>query len=162
MPPTKPSLSVFKVVSKEGLVAYQEAESKAKAERLLEIEGELMVKNGIYFNMKELLTNVDLKNICKMILCHLDFESLIEARKVSKTWYRYLENDRELWISSLKKRLKYLKEGSWCEYNQTYIDNKYPPMQVLFKGDLISECIINLLSSSRRHAKSFQLNLQTT
>ena len=60
MPPTKSSLSVFKVVSREGLVAYQEAESLAKAERLLEIEDGLMVQNGIYFNMKELMTNPDL------------------------------------------------------------------------------------------------------
>jgi asparagine synthetase A len=145
MPPTKSSLSVFKVVSREGLVAYQEAESLAKAERLLEIEGGLMVQNGIYFNMKELMTNPDLKNVCKMILCQVDFESLIAARMVSKTWYRYLENDREIWISTLKKRLKYLKEGSWCDYNRTYIDNKYPPIQVLFKGGLILEGIFYLV-----------------
>ena len=98
MPPTKPSFSVFKVISIDGLVAYEEAESKAEAERLTEIEDGLIVRNGIYFSMNELMTNPSLKKICKMILCHLSFESLIEARKVSKTWYCYLEDEREIWI----------------------------------------------------------------
>ena len=141
MPPTKPSLKSFKVVSIEGLNAYQEAETKAKAKRLKEIEDGLMVENGVYLDMNEVVTNPNLKNIGEVIFSYLNFESLIEARKVSKTWYCYLENEREIWISSLWKRLAYLKEGSWCDYNQTYINKKYPPIPVLFKGGLISEDI---------------------
>ena len=65
MPPTKPSLKSFKVVSIEGLNAYQEAETKAKAKRLKEIEDGLMVENGVYLDMNEVVTNPNLKTLVK-------------------------------------------------------------------------------------------------
>ena len=96
MPPTKPTYQVFKVIAREDLVAYQEAERQATAERLIEIEEGLIVKDDVYLCMHELMTNPSLKKICKMIMSYLNFESLIEARKVSKTWYCYLEDDCDI------------------------------------------------------------------
>ena len=94
-----------------------------------------MVENGVYFDMNKVLIDPNLKNIGELIFSYLNFESLIEARMVSKTWYHYLEKLRKLLISSLRMRLDYLKEGTWCEYNRIYIDKKYPPMQVLFRAN---------------------------
>ena len=71
MPPTKPTYQVFKVIAREDLVAYQEAERQATAERLIEIEEGLIVKDDVYLCMHELMTNPSLKKICKMIMSYL-------------------------------------------------------------------------------------------
>ena len=135
MPPTKTSLKLFQVVSEEGLEAYLESEAEAKAKRVMEIEQELMVEKDIYFNIGLIMNDKNLSKIGAMIMSYLNFESLIEARMVSKTWYRFLEKERGLWISSLRHKLEFLKEGSWCDYNKTCIDKKYPRIQVLFKAN---------------------------
>ena len=135
MPPTKPTLKVFKFVSKEDLKAYQTAVAETKAKNLIEIENQLMVENYIYFDIEEILKTPILKHIGKMILSYLDFQSLIESSIVSKTWYLYLEKERGLWITSLRKKMDFLKEGSFCDYNNIYINKKYPRIQVLFRAN---------------------------
>ena len=135
MPPTKTSLKLFQVVSEEGLKAYRESEAETKAKRLMEIEQEIVVEKDIYFNINLIMNDKNLSKIGEIIMSYLDFESLIEARMVSKIWYRFLEKHRDLWISSLRNKLEFLKEGSWCDYNKTYIDKKYPKTQVLFKAN---------------------------
>ena len=100
MPPTKTSLKLFQVVSEEGLEAYLESEAEAKAKRLMEIEQELMVEKDIYFNIDLIMNDKNLSKIGAIIMSYLNFESLIEARMVSKNWYRFLEKDRVLWTAS--------------------------------------------------------------
>ena len=86
MPPTKTSLKLFQVVSEEGLEAYLESEAEAKAKRLMEIEQELMVEKDIYFNIDLIMNDKNLSKIGAIIMSYLNFESLIEARMVSKNW----------------------------------------------------------------------------
>ena len=44
-----------------------------------------------------------------------------------------MEKERGLWISSLRMKMEFLKVGTFCDYNNIYIDKKYPRIQVLFK-----------------------------
>ena len=43
------------------------------------------------------------KNITSVILSYLDFDSMVAARMVSKTWYRFIEKEQRLWINLIKK-----------------------------------------------------------
>ena len=135
MPLSKPSMKCLTFLSEEGLKAHMASEEKAKKMRLSKIEKELFLVNGKYFEIEMLMKNNTYKNLAQAILSKLDFESLIQARKVSKTWYAFLENERDLWIKCLRKKLEFLKKGSLCDYNQVYINKKYPQIQVLFEGN---------------------------
>jgi hypothetical protein len=54
-----------------------------------------------FFDMEGLMTNYGItgKNVTSHILSYLDFDSMVAARMVSKTWYQFLEDERGLWIS---------------------------------------------------------------
>ena len=56
MPPTKPSMQLFKVVSVADFKAYQDTEAERKAMKLMEIEKKLVVVDGAYFQMSKLMT----------------------------------------------------------------------------------------------------------
>jgi hypothetical protein len=61
-----------------------------------------------FFYMEGLMTNYGItgKNVTSHILSYLDFDSMVAARMVSKTWYQFLEDERGLWISLMKKCFK--------------------------------------------------------
>ena len=65
-----------------------------------------------FFDMEGLMTNYGItgKNITSQILSYLDFDSMVNARMVSKTWYRFLENERGLWIALMKKAFEVVQE----------------------------------------------------
>ena len=50
------------------------------------------------------------KNITSQILSYLNFDSMVAARMVSKTWYQTLEDERGLWITLMKKCFEDIKE----------------------------------------------------
>ena len=54
-----------------------------------------------FFDMEGLMTNYGItgKNVTSHILSYLDFDSMVAARMVSKSWYQFLEDERGLWIS---------------------------------------------------------------
>ena len=58
-----------------------------------------------FFDMEVLMTNHGImgKNITSKILSNLDFKSMVAARMVSKTWYDFIEKERELWINLMRK-----------------------------------------------------------
>ena len=43
------------------------------------------------------------KNMTQYILSFLDYDSMVAARMVSKTWYLFLENEKGLWMKHMKK-----------------------------------------------------------
>jgi len=65
-----------------------------------------------FFDMEGLMTNYGItgKNVTSQILSYLDFDSMVAARMVSKTWYRFLEDERGLWINLMKKCFEDIKE----------------------------------------------------
>jgi len=67
-----------------------------------------------FFDMEGLMTNYGItgKNVTSQILSYLDFDSMVAARMVSKTWYRFLEDERGLWITLMKKCFEDIKEKS--------------------------------------------------
>ena len=135
MPPTKASLKSFKFFSEAEFTAYQESEAESERKKLIEIEASLVIENGLYFNIDALLNDKSHKNVGQAIFSYLDFESLIQARMIKKSWYSFLDRNRELWIAKLREKLDFLKKGSLCDYNHTYIHPKYPKIQVLFKSN---------------------------
>ena len=60
---------------------------------------------NVFLDMEGLMTNYGLTgtNLTRHILSFLDFDSMVAARMVSKTWYHFIENEPELWIKHLKK-----------------------------------------------------------
>ena len=58
-----------------------------------------------FFKMEDLMTNYGVtgKNITSKILSNLDFKSMVAARMVSKTWYAFIEKERDLWINLMMK-----------------------------------------------------------
>ena len=111
MPPIKASLKSFKIFSENDFRAYKEAEAELEKQRFKEIEESLVIKDGIFFNIEILLRDNSSKNIGRKIFSYIEFESLIQARMVSKIWYSFLEHERELWITTLRKRLHFLKQA---------------------------------------------------
>ena len=49
------------------------------------------------------------RNISRQIFSNLNFASLMEARLVCKSWNKYLNEDRELWLKILKETKPYLE-----------------------------------------------------
>ena len=64
-----------------------------------------VMKCESFLDMEGLMTNYGItgKNITAQILSYLDFDSMVAARMVSKTWYQTLEDERDLWITLMKK-----------------------------------------------------------
>ena len=135
MPPTRSTLKTLQFVTAEELRILTEAEAEVKLKRLAEIEAELHIESGIYFSFEKLMNRSDLKKLGKMIFSYLDFETLIQARLVSKTWHCFLDKERDLWLQISRRKLHSLKQSSWCDYNCSYIDKKYPKIEVAFRSN---------------------------
>ena len=135
MPPTRSSLKSLQFISKEELAIKCEAEAKKQLKRFAEIEADLLVENNIFFQFEKLMKNKSVKTLGMKIFSYLEFESLIQARFVSKTWWNFLEEEKELWMKISVKRMHFLKESSLCDYNNKFINEKYPKIQVIFRSN---------------------------
>ena len=74
-----------------------------------------------FFNMEGLMTNYGMtgKNVTAHIFSYLNFDSMVAARMVSKTWYQFLEDERSLWITLMKKCFEDIQE----KRNQSNLDD---------------------------------------
>ena len=71
-----------------------------------------------FLDMEGLMTNYGItgKNITSQILSYLNFDSMVAARMVSKTWYQTLEDERGLWITLMKKCFEDIQKKSVMTY----------------------------------------------
>ena len=71
-----------------------------------------------FFDMEGLMTNYGItgKNITSQILSYLNFDSMVAARLVSKTWYQTLEDERGLWITLMKKCFEDIQKNPVMTY----------------------------------------------
>ena len=71
-----------------------------------------------FFNIEDFMTNYGItgQSVTSKILSYLDFKSMTAARMVSKTWYVFIENERELWINLMRKSFEQIQKkllGQW-------------------------------------------------
>ena len=71
-----------------------------------------------FLDMEGLMTNYGItgKNITSQILSYLNFDSMVAARMVSKTWYQTLEDERGLWITLMKKCFEDIQKNPVMTY----------------------------------------------
>jgi len=113
-----------------------------------------------FFDMEGLMTNYGItgKNVTSQILSYLDFDSMVAARMVSKTWYRFLEDERGLWITLMKKCFEDIQEKSsqyFMNLTELYIQKWYQLGQIIEKNDTNVADIVTLLP----RLKSFNIRM---
>jgi len=77
-----------------------------------------------FFDTEGLMTIYGMtgENITLKIMSYLDYETLVTARMVSKTWYRFLDDHHSLWIDLMRKSLKkILKMRRWPEIYDKWV-----------------------------------------
>jgi len=77
-----------------------------------------MMSADTFFDTEGLMTTYGMtgRDITFQILSYLDFETMVNSRLVSKTWYRFLENERGLWIELMRKAYRdFLKKRALGE-----------------------------------------------
>jgi len=133
-------------------------ESYPEAKIFYSFYGNIMTCES-FFDMEGLMTNYGItgKNVTSQILSYLDFDSMVAARMVSKTWYRFLEDERGLWITLMKKCFEDIKEKSAKYYEMTefYVQMWYQLGQIIEKNDKNVADIVTLLP----RLKSFNIRM---
>jgi len=104
-----------------------------------------------FLDMENFMTSYGItgKNVTSQILSYLDFKSMMAARMVSKTWYTFIENERGLWISLMKKCFEDIKKRIVL-HNPGYVDDILPwrkfGEEIIEKNGKITD-IVTLMST---------------
>ena len=107
-----------------------------------------------FFDIEDFMTNYGItgKNVTSKILSYLDFKSMMAARVVSKTWYVFIENERELWINLMKKSFERIQKklGQWPAQLTSLLEWQSFGDKIIEKNGKVAD-IVTLISTFKEN-----------